>query len=302
MESKKKKLFHNKTMLVIAFNLAFILLGIGGLATGTMAWFASRTSFDTDVGSFSVVAPPSVEFDLFYLDHFEVEVDQLTVEKYGNYNKYDETHGKFAGYETSYPDASFSQIRFDNNGAVLNDPNPTLITDLWPAHKLTYAIVIKSGSVSKFSLDDWEEVQNPDTKILKDEEVLVSLTWAINLYGKAYSVLDGDEDGTIGTGEIAAKYGEATTGYRDQFDGLDDCFLNDEDTVVTNPKEKVTVVDSIPVNAANCYTVIFFTIEFSNDPDTYYSKSEEYWEKDEENGNSNCYELLRMNNLLFGIQ
>lgn len=293
----KKKALNKKVTAIIGFNVFLIACALAGATTGTLAWFnASRTTI-VETGTFTVVGRDDVDFDFYYLDHFTVDA----TEKYGNYNRYDAEHGKFAGYETSYPNAVFTQATIVD-GAIVGTPNPTNITDLWPAHRLTFAIVIKGGTVNRFTLANWSETVNEDIKVLKDgEDIPLSLSWATNMYGKAYSVEDTGDAGISAT-EVNAKYGEATTGYRAQFNSLTDKFNYDEDEPALPEKEEVEIIDTVPANASGHYTVMFFTLEFSNDPSTWYVEDGEYYTKDSVYGNSNCYEKLKLEDLEFMIK
>ena len=326
MESRKKKLFHNKTMLVIAFNLAFILLGIGGLATGTMAWFASQVSFTTEIGSFSIVAPEGVEYSLFYLEHFIPNPLEPESTIDGNY---DTVIRRFAGYETSYEKAIFAKVEFDSSGNVTSDPNPTVINDLWPNHKLTFAIITAS-SISKLQLSEWTEAladTEGHAKVTEGTEptAYVYLSWAIDIYGRAFSIeQSGDSD--------SADLADLSTGYALYHDaileqGRDDRFgyseaspapsVHPELTIIghDDPIEYETISDeatttettynTVPSSSSGYRSVLFFTIEFSNDSSTFYSEtttsdSDIYYAKDP-SGNSNCYEKLKLTSLLFKL-
>ena len=141
---------------VIIFNLAFIIFGLAGLASGTMAWFLTSTAFETRMESFSIVAPPSVDYNLFFLSHFDCD-GQI---KKGNFNSDAE---EYSGYYNSFDeDAVFIEVEYDNEGNVVTDSlsyygDPTDITSLWPAHRLTFAVLINEGTASSLSLTSFAD-------------------------------------------------------------------------------------------------------------------------------------------------
>ncbi len=273
---------------VIVLNALLCLFSLSGIISGTTAWFSSNKTVEVTGSSFTVTTPDDLDFDLYYLESFTVD----TVVKNGNYNP---GIMKFAGYETSYDAsyATFTQVEYDEDDLVVEDNekgNPTNITKLWPAHRLTYAIVT-SESVSSFSLTDWSEETSENSKT--GASSYVSISWAINMYGAAYSI---EATGTV-TDDIQAAFAsyEAET-------SLEDKFTYSEADPAPDTVETITIVDSIPNQVDDYLTVLFFTLEFSNDSDTYYSYDEDtgYYTKST-SGNSNCYENLLINGLVFNL-
>jgi len=321
VESNRKRLFHNKTMLVIVFNLAFIIFGLGGLATGTMAWFASQTSFATDIGSFSIAAPEGMKYSLFYLHHFIPDPLEPETTKDGNY---DNVISEFAGYETNYEHASFTEIDIDD-GVVVDDPNPTSIKDLWPNHKLTFAILITSSlNMNKLTLKSWGEKTLNTSKISSgsEDEDYVHLSWAINIYGKAYSVAKTANDSAdVATGYESywdetkdnrfdySQASPATPETRTEIttvgsEGYETTVEENTDIIGYQKIEAESVVydNTVPENAGTNRTIAYFTIEFSDDESTFYEMdSSGYWDK-ATSGTSNCYEKLSLTSLEFVIQ
>ena len=271
--------------------------------TATIAWFTSQATVSATGMSIKAKTPDIVDFDIYYLASFE-DAEHNTHN--GNYHS---TLGIFPGYETDYEDATFVKINYDNSGAVTNDPDPTNISHLWPAHKLTFAIVITTGSVQKLSLTNWGENEGHEAagaaKI--DSTHYVRLSWAIDVYGAAYSVEGTGAGGLVDADDVA-------TGYADNYfgeDSLVDVFDYDEDQPANVPpvdKESLDVVDSIDENEDGYQTVIYFTIEFSNDDSTFYSynKTTTYYERyvsgDKTGFNSNCYEGLQLSSMEFSVE
>ena len=256
--------------------------------TGVYAWFSANQSVSVSGMSFSVVVPDSLEYELYYLRSF---TDTESVTRNGNYNS---TTSVFSGYQTDYEDATFYKVNF-SDGAVSDVPDPTNISHLWPAHKLTFAFVITSSSMNKLSLTDWSETTGTATT---SDDNLVCLSWAIDVYGKAYSVLKSGDNPSDTLADVA-------TGYEDYFEenSLVDVFDYSEDDPAPSPREELDIVSTVPANASGYRTIVYFTIEFSNASTTFYRLNEGTgkYDYDPVTGNSNCYEGLSLTNLEFTI-
>lgn len=251
--------------------------------TGVYAWFSINQSVSVEGASFKVVVPDQLEYELYYLNTFE---DGEGNTKYGNWNP---TIGYFSGYQVDYADALFTEVVFDE-GEVTNDPDPTNIDHLWPAHKLTFAFVITQSNMNKLSLTSWTESDGTAKTSISQ---LVRLSWAIDIYGVAYSVLDSGNNLNDVNSAYATYYAASKT----------DVFNYSETNLAPNPVEPVDIVTSVPTNTENYRTIVYFTIEFSNNNSTFYSLNEStgFYVKDSVTGNSNCYEGLSLTNLEFTI-
>lgn len=263
--------------------------------TGTMAWFASNGSVTATGASVTVKAPEGVNFDLYYLHHFSI--DQSTT-KDGNYNS---IIGAFSGYHNAAANAVFEPVLLNDNGVVVDsngdpltdDQNPTMINHLWPAHQLTYAIVITSGNISSFSLDSWDEETNENVKTTNND--LVSLSWAINIYGSAHTVTS--------TSSVTA---DISTGFASYVAAsLTDKFTYSQAAPAPATHTPINILSSISGGQETERTIIYFSIEFSDDSDTYYALDSvtngvSYYAKNT-SGNSNCYESLTLKDLIFKL-
>ena len=109
MNQAKKKPFNSKLARVIAVNLFLIVFCLAGAFGGTIAWFNSSISQEATVSTFQVVAPPGLNFELYYIDHFEVN----DVDKDGNQNV---TTKLFSGYQLEYTTPVFAKVEYDENG------------------------------------------------------------------------------------------------------------------------------------------------------------------------------------------
>ena len=289
MNQAKKKPSNSKLARVIAVNLFLIVFCLAGAFGGTIAWFNSSVNQEATVSTFQVIAPPSLNFDIYYLRSF----GSGQQEKDGNYNL---TTHLFSGYQNDLDNPNFVEVQ-DNDGS-------TNIEHLWPAHKMTYALVIDSDPISGFTLDSWiEDTTVGKARVLEtieQEEVAtrISLTWAINMYAGIWTVTKANPENVasdIASAYVSYKAAQKTDVFRyKQTPGEGD-----------NPPAPISFEISSDAPTSLQRTILFFTIEFSNDSSTFYEYIEsdanyDYFEKNIV-GNSNCYEGLRFTSLAFGL-
>ena len=283
MKTTRRKI---STRLKIVGATLTTIFSLFSVFTATYAWFASNASATATGAQIKVKAPETITFDLYYLDHFAG-----TPNKNGNYNA---DTGLFAGYEVAAENPVFVKINYDANDNIIDAVDPTAINHLWPAHKLTYAIVISSGTLQSFSLSSWDEVTSPSVLTqVGGQDVEISLSWAINMYGGAYYV---SSTATV-TDDIAT--GFAT--YNSDIDNstLVDKFTYSQSNIAPAQKTSINILNSISGTSGNDKRVIlYFSIEYSDDSSTYYTYNNPYYVKDTL-GNSNCYEKLSLTDLEF---
>lgn len=262
--------------------------------TATYAWFSTNKDVNVSGASIKVKALDGIEYNLYYLDYFGIK--NGAGYKDGNY---DTVARSFAGYELATANPVFKKINFNEDGSVIDDPDynldPTSINHLWPAHKLTYAIELTSGTLNFFNLDSWGEITSPDSVTrINNEDVEICLSWAIDIYGGAYYVTNTGEENVLA--DIATGF----TSYVND-NTVEDKFLYSETNMAPAEKPSISVVDSISGDSGDSKRVIlYFSIEFSDDSSTYYTYSNPYYTKDEL-GNSNCYEKLSLTDLSFKL-
>ena len=297
MKIHKGKKESRKATKLIALNTLFVIFGLTSAFTGTYAWFVANQTSQVTAGAFSVVGPPEINFDIYYLHNFE---DAESATQDGNLNS---ITGQFSGYETEYNDAFFTQITFGLDGHASNlEGDPTNITQLWPAHRLTFAIVLTSGTFSSFSINRWGEDQGSPAKedpCLVEADSCVRLSWAINIFGAAYQVGGESDSALTAIQDGFADYKALAKSDKFDFDQEHSAELDGDN----ESDEKITVIDGMEESSGK-WSIIYFTIEFSNDEETFYSQSDEspYYYVQDDDGNSNCYEGLRLTKLEFGIQ
>ena len=289
--NRKKKLGIRIKIIVATLTAVFSLFSA---FSATYAWFVANQSVSATGMSVTIKAPEGIQFEFYYLDYFDLGASAT---KDGNF---DTVANAYAGYELVEANPVFKKINYDESGDVIDDAvhggDPTGINHLWPAHKLTYAIVVTSGTLRGFNLDSWGEVTSPNVLTqVNDEDVRVSLSWAINIYGGAYYVTSTED-----------VLDDIATGFADYNDDLEDSTLTDKFTysqtnIAPETKPSINVCDSITGTAGESKRVVlYFSIEFSDDSSTYYTYSNPYYVKDTL-GNSNCYEKLSLTGLSFKL-
>ena len=272
-----------------------IIFSLAAAFSGTIAWFSKERAATVTAGSFQVVGADGVQFDLYYLDHFEP--NQETTEN-GNYNT---NTGIYSGYEVTYSNPVFAEVLFDENGNVIDqsgdivepEDNPTNISHLWPAHRTTYAIVVTGGSLASFSLDTWSETTLPSVLTqVNSQDVEVSLSWAINMFGGAYYVTS--------TNDVLDDISTGFASYASDVN-VTDKFTYSQSNIAPQVKPSINIVNSITgVSGETKRVVLYFSIEFSNDSSTFYSYQNPYYVLDPL-GNSNCYKNLSMSGMVFKL-
>ena len=287
-----------RTKIKIASATATAIFSLASAFAGTYAWFSNNTQVNVSGASIKVVAPDLIDYEMYYLSSF---TDEESVSHNGNQNP---ITNFFSGYQLAYEDATFTQVDY-LDGEVTNDPDPTNISHLWPAHKLTYAFVITHSKMTKLSISSWGETTGAAE--VSDSNP-VCLSWAINIYGAAYSVPKTNNiSSDVSTG-FASYYADLCDYYNNE-EGhvLNDVFNYSQALPAPSQKPSISITNSIPENVGETQTIVYFTIEFSNDKSTFYkfNKTSGYYElyvSGETVGfNSNCYEGLSLTGMTIRI-
>ena len=284
------KLELNKFKLKQVLLSAFVLLiSFGAAATATFAWFTVNRN--ANLGNSNISIDQSIE--TYKLKYYE-----------GNYTTEDGER-KYTGYQDYGKISSCTYSDFKE----MSDDAPELwnIRDMFPDTRYTFAfeLTISSGSqisraglaITEYKSTNTTATSNPADALTmykvnpnNTEEVLggIYLSEAINIY--AAGMLK-EDDTSMNTPSLNFLNGfelDRSSPLRDKFDesgdgsnfnGVDLAYVNDS-------------------SLSGKTIVVFFTIEFSNAKDTYYTYSSRdnnkniYYYKDTENGSSNCYQLL----------
>lgn len=259
---------------------ATAVFSLASVFSATYAWFSSNTSVSATGPTIKVQTPPEISIHLYFLDYFGVK--NTNTYKDGNYNTACEV---YSGYEQASLNPTFT---------LVEDDESLSISHLWPAHRLTYAIVVTSGTVSDFSIESWDENTNDNIKI--NSSTNVSLSWAINVYGATYDVP------TIYNETELTEAQSVAYGFSNNFNGaeLSDVFTYSQS--VTELAQPINVTSMNITERENYLTILYFSIEFDNTSSTFYSYDEEtnYYTLDPY-GDSNCYQGLELTDFVFKL-
>lgn len=229
-----------------------------GTVSATFAWFINRRTAVVTAEGFQVVLPEAQKVDFYRQTHNFLDSEQ-------NYSGFEKE--KLGEEEKK----SFEKIDVEESNQFSDSTK-----NLWPNHQICYAMVftpIRDGNFS-FSLTSFTSAPSED-KLLNDGKGL-SLSFAIDLYAKAY---EDDEKFTYANSFFST---QSTVDNPDLFK-VDENSSNIQSYTFEASKEKSYV--------------LYFSILFSNDSSTYYSEVTEenktYYKQDSDSiSQSNCYEGL----------
>ena len=287
------KLELNKFKLKQVLLSAFVLLiSFGAAATATFAWFTVNRN--ANLGNSNISIDQSVE--------------DYTLKYYkGNYTTED-GNTKYTGYQDY---AKISSCTYSTDFIEMSDSASELwrITDMFPDTRYTFAfeLTISSGSqisraglaITEYTSTNYTATSNLEDRLTmykvnptNTEEVLggIYLSEAINIY--AAGMLKEDST-SMNTASLNFLHGFEL---KNESSSLTDCFTESGDGRNFKGVDLASVTDDSSLSGKTI--VVFFTIEFSNAKDTYYTYSHRdnhnniYYYKDTENGSSNCYQLL----------
>ena len=285
------KLELNKFKLKQVLLSAFVLLiSFGAAATATFAWFTVNRN--ANLGNSNISIDQSIES--YKLKYYE-----------GNYTTEDGKK-KYTGYQDY---GKISSCNYATEFVEMNDSAPELwnITDMFPDTRYTFAFELKISSGSQISraglaITEYKSTNTTATSNPADaltmykvnpnntEEVLggIYLSEAINIYAGGMLKQDNEMDAAALNFLNGFELGNRNS-------TLDDKFKESGDGTGFDGVDLASVTDDSSLSGKTI--VVFFTIEFSNAKDTYYTYSRRsgnniYYYKDTENGSSNCYQLL----------
>ena len=286
------KLELNKFKLKQVLLSAFVLLiSFGAAATATFAWFTVNRN--ANLGNSNISIDQSVES--YKLKYYE-----------GNYTTEDGKK-KYTGYQDY---GKISSCKYSDFKEMSDDaPELWRITDMFPDTRYTFAfeMTISSGtqiSRAGLALTKYSSTNSTATSVPADvltmykvnpnnhEEVLggIYLSEAINIYAAGMLKQDNKMDDAALNFLNGFELGNRNS-------TLDDKFKESGDGKNFNGVDLAFVTDDSSLSGKTI--VVFFTIEFSNASDTYYTYSHRdnntnniYYYKDTVNGSSNCYQLL----------
>ena len=290
-----------KARLKMGLMIAISSLSIGALAASTMAWYSVNTSITVNSSTVSIRTALQYHFYAFNGNGFNVEGNDPEAWRSGSgYNQSDlanfslinEVNDVPADYKEVDELAQYNNRKDDYITAL------TKVSGLWPGYKMSFAVRV----------DGLQEDDNPSLDIVKDninpgqasglgkdknesrkphgEDRCIFMAEAIIISGGSGASLSAAVSASSAKNIAFDNSGKSVMWWSKEVDALSGQSANDP---------RITIGDASGRNGASKWWY-FFTVEFSNSSNTYYSPNSksgtiEYYEKNSE-GNSSCYEGL----------
>ena len=258
---------------------SILILSVAALCSSSFAWYMSLRQVSASISSLALETGINATFKYFSGNMTNIKGDTPTGYKDPNAVSQGETKKSVTNYETDFIEVTPSSNIFE-------------MVDIFPDTRFTYAIEFTSGFTSNiaFSLANYlpgeaTEDENHQRKVNNDSKDPVCLAEAIDIY---VNVVKSDDNTTTLTEEA----NKVVIGAEDSTDNkLTDVF---EFNYAAHNGKPYTLEEFNVTTGITYY--IFFTIQFSNDPDTYYSyestsENIDYYTKST-SGTSNVYQRL----------
>ena len=259
---------------------SILILSVAALCSSSFAWYMSLRQVSASISSLALESGINATFKYFSGNMTNIKGDTPTGYKDPNAVSQGESKKSVTNYDTDF-------ITPESTSNIFN------MVDIFPDTRFTYAIEFTSGFTSNiaFSLANYlpgvaTEDKDHQRKVNNDSNDPVCLAEAIDIY---VNVVKSDDNTTTLTEEA----NKVVIGAEDSTDNkLTDVFNFN----YANHNGKPYTLKEFNVTTGITY-YIFFTIEFSNDPDTYYSYESttekiDYYTKNPK-GNSNVYQRLK---------
>ena len=263
---------------------SILILSVAALCSSSFAWYMSLRQVSASISSLALETGINATFKYFSGNMTNIKGDTPTGYKDPNAVSQGETKKSVTDYEKDFIEVTPSSNIFE-------------MVDIFPDTRFTYAIEFTSGFTSDiaFSLADYlpgvaTEDKDHQRKVNNVSKDPVCLAEAIDIY---VNVVKSDNPNLNLTSEsnkvvIGAEDSKDTT----TIPSLTDVFNFN----YAAHNGKPYTLEEFNVTTGITY-YIFFTIEFSNDPDTYYSyvntssENIDYYTKST-SGTSNVYQRL----------
>lgn len=232
-----------------------------GTVSATFAWFINRRTAAVTAESFQVVLPEAQKVDFYRQKHNFIDSEK----KYSGFEK-----EKLKEEEKK----EFEKIDVGKSNQVSDSTEK-----LWPNHQICYAMVFTPIREGNFTFSLTSYVSEPSTKKLLKNGSGLSLSFAIDLFAKAYE----DDEKFTKANSFFSTQGSTEKENGDLFQVGENSRNNQSYSFEASKEKKY---------------VLYFSILFSNDHSTYYSEVTEdnkttYYENDPDSiSQSNCYEGL----------
>ena len=262
---------------------SILILSVAALCSSSFAWYMSLRQVSASISSLALETGINATFKYFSGNMTTIDkVDTPTGYKDPNAVSQGETKKSVTNYATDFIKVTPSSNIFK-------------MVDIFPDTRFTYAIEFTSGFTSDiaFSLADYlpgvaTEDKDHQRKVNNDSKDPVCLAEAIDIY---VNVVKSDNPKLNLTNESNKVVIGAENSTDTNIPSLTDVF----EFNYANHNGKPYTLEEFNVTTGITY-YIFFTIEFSNDPDTYYSyestsENIDYYTKST-SGTSNVYQRL----------
>ena len=257
---------------------SILILSVAALCSSSFAWYMSLRQVSASISSLALETGINATFKYFSGNMTDIKGDTPTGYKDPNAVSQGETKKSVTNYATDFIEVTPESKIFQ-------------MVDIFPDTRFTYAIEFTSGFTSNiaFSLANYlpgeaTKDENHQRKVNNDSKDPVCLAEAIDIY---VNVVKSDKKPNLTT-----ESNKVVTGAEDSTDNkLTDVFNFN----YADHNGKPYTLEEFNVTTGITY-YIFFTIEFSNDPDTYYSyestsENIDYYTKSS-SGTSNVYQRL----------
>ena len=258
---------------------SILILSVAALCSSSFAWYMSLRQVSASISSLALETGINATFKYFSGNMTNIKGDTPTGYKDPNAVSQGETKKSVTDYEKDFIEVTPSSNIFE-------------MVDIFPDTRFTYAIEFTSGFTSDiaFSLADYlpgvaTEDADHQRKVNNDSKDPVCLAEAIDIY---VNVVKSNSPNL----NLTSEANKVVIGAEDSTDNkLTDVFNFN----YADHNGKPYTLEEFNVTTGITYC-IFFTIEFSNDPDTYYSYEStsdkiDYYTKST-SGTSNVYQRL----------
>ena len=261
---------------------SILILSVAALCSSSFAWYMSLRQVSASISSLALETGINATFKYFSGNMTNIKGDTPTGYKDPNAVSQGETKKSVTDYEKDFIEVTPSSNIFE-------------MVDIFPDTRFTYAIEFTSGFTSNiaFSLANYlpgvaTEDADHQRKVNNDSKDPVCLAEAIDIY---VNVVKSDDNP-----ELKSEANKVVIGAENPTDNTIPTVTDVFDFNYANHNGKPYTLEEFNVTTGITY-YIFFTIEFSNDPDTYYSyvstssDNIDYYTKST-SGTSNVYQRL----------
>ena len=265
---------------------SILIMSVAALCSSSFAWYMSLRQVSASISSLALETGINATFKYFSGNMTTIDkVDTPTGYKDPNAVSQGESKKSVDDYEKDFIEVTSTSNIFE-------------MVDIFPDTRFTYAIEFTSGFTSNiaFSLANYlpgvaTEDKDHQRKVNNDSKDPVGLAEAIDIY---VNVVKSDDSPDL---NLTSEANKVVIGAEDSKDTTTIPSLTDVfEFNYANHNGKPYTLKEFNVTTGITY-YIFFTIEFSNDPDTYYSYESttekiDYYTKNPK-GNSNVYQRLK---------